>query len=49
MLKMSLITMLFGLTESLFVPEYRLPMLQFSLADKIGFDVESLIFSFEII
>ncbi len=48
MLKMSLITMPFGLTEPLFVPEYWFPPSLFDLADKTGFDVESLIFSFAI-
>jgi hypothetical protein len=48
MLKMSLITMPFGLTEPLFVPEYWFPPSLFNLAEKIGFDIESLIFSFAI-
>jgi hypothetical protein len=48
MLKMSLITMPFGLTEPLFVPEYWNPPSLFSLAQRTGFDVESLIFSFAI-
>lgn len=48
MLKMSLVTMPFGLTEPLFVPEYWLPPSLFDLAEKTGFDIESLIFSFAI-
>lgn len=48
MLKMSLITMPFGLTEPLFVPEYWCPPSLFDLAIKTGFDIESLIFSFAI-
>ena len=48
MLKMSLITMPFGLTEPLFVPEYWFPPSLFDLANKTGFDIESLIFSFAI-
>src|SRR5512147_397488 len=38
----------FGLTEPLFVPEYWNPPSLFDLARRIGFDVESLIFSFGI-
>ena len=48
MLQMSLITMPFGLTEPLFVPEYWMPPSLFELAEKTGFDIESLIFSFAI-
>ena len=48
MLKMSLITMPFGLTEPLFVPEYWMPPSLFDLAAKTRFDIESLIFSFAI-
>lgn len=48
MLKMSLITMPFGLTEPLFVPEYWFPPSLFNLAENTGFDIESLIFSFAI-
>lgn len=48
MLKMSLITMPFGLTEPLFVPEYWFPPSLFGLAEKTGFDIESLLFSFAI-
>ncbi|TVZ28698.1 hypothetical protein JM83_3842 [Gillisia sp. Hel_I_86] len=46
MLKMSLITMPFGLTEPFFVPEYWSPPSLFGLAEQTGFDIESLIFSF---
>ncbi|MDF1588086.1 MAG: lycopene cyclase domain-containing protein [Gammaproteobacteria bacterium] len=48
MLKASLFTMLFGLTEPLFVPEYWSPPSLFNLALKTGFDIESLIFCFGI-
>lgn len=48
MLKMSWITVPFGLTEPLFVPEYWLPPSLFNMAEKTGFDIESLIFSFAI-
>jgi Lycopene cyclase len=48
MIKMSLITIPFGLTEPLFVPEYWFPPSLFDLAEKTGFDIESLIFSFAI-
>lgn len=48
MLKISLVTMLFGLTEPLFVPEYWNPPALFDLAQKTGFDIESFIFSFSI-
>lgn len=48
MLKMSWITMPFGLTEPLFVPDYWHPPSVFDLAEKTGFDIESLIFSFAI-
>lgn len=48
MLKMSLITMPFGFTEPLFVPGYWFPPSLFNLAEKTGFDIESLIFSFAI-
>ncbi len=44
----SLFTMPFGLLEPLFVPEYWNPPSLFDLASKIGFDIESLIFSFAI-
>lgn len=48
MLIMSVITMTFGLTEPLFVPEYWMPPSLFNMAEKTGFDIESLIFSFAI-
>ncbi|NNE97606.1 MAG: hypothetical protein HKN25_01160 [Pyrinomonadaceae bacterium] len=48
MLPVSLVTMLFGLTEPLFVPEYWSPPSLFDLAARTGFDLESLIFSFAI-
>lgn len=48
MLIVSALTMLFGLTEPLFVPEYWSPPSLFNLAVKTGFDIESLIFSFAI-
>ncbi len=44
----SLLTMPFGLTEPLFVPEYWSPPSLFNLASTTGFDIESLIFSFAI-
>lgn len=44
----SVFTAPFGLTEPLFVPEYWNPPSLFNLALKIGFDIESLIFSFAI-
>ncbi len=48
MLRVSLATMPFGLTEPLFVPEYWNPPTLFDLAQKTGFDLESLIFCFGI-
>jgi Lycopene cyclase len=48
MLKMSLITMPFGITEPLFVPEYWFPPSLFNLAENTGLDIESFIFSFAI-
>lgn len=44
----SLFTAPFGLTEPLFVPEYWNPPSLFDLAQRTGFDIESLIFSFGI-
>jgi lycopene cyclase-like protein len=44
----SLLTMPFGLTEPLFVPRYWNPPSLFDLAQRTGFDVESLIFCFAI-
>jgi hypothetical protein len=48
MLPVSFGTMLFGLTEPMFVPEYWSPPSLFDLAEKTGFDIESFIFSFSI-
>lgn len=48
MLWASLFTAPFGLTEPLFVPEYWSPPSLVDLAQKTGFDVESLIFCFGI-
>lgn len=48
MLLTSVLTMPFGLTEPLFVPEYWNPPSLFDLAHRTGFDVESLIFCFAI-
>jgi len=44
----SILTALFGLTEPLFVPEYWNPPSLFNLADKTGFDIESILWSFAI-
>ena len=49
MLKMSLITAPFGLTEPLFVPEYWYPPTLFNMAEKTGFDIESIISELELI
>jgi len=46
MLWASLFTMPLGLTEPLFVPAYWNPPSLFDLAQRTGFDIESLIFSF---
>lgn len=46
MLWSSVLTAPFGLTEPLFVPEYWNPPSLFELAQRTGFDIESLIFSF---
>ncbi len=46
MLTVSLWTSLLGLTEPIFVPEYWNPPSLFNLAQKTGFDIESLIFAF---
>ncbi len=48
MLWASLFTAPFGLTEPLFVPEYWNPPSLFGLAQRTGFDIESLIFTFAI-
>jgi hypothetical protein len=46
MWRASLATTLFGLTEPIFVPAYWNPPSIFELAQRTGFDIESLIFSF---
>lgn len=48
MLRMSLITAPLGLSEPLFVPDYWLPPTLFDLAERTGFDLESLIFAFAV-
>ncbi|OGA25756.1 MAG: hypothetical protein A3I02_15890 [Betaproteobacteria bacterium RIFCSPLOWO2_02_FULL_67_26] len=48
MWKTSLVMAPFGLTEPLFVPEYWNPPSLFDLAQRTGFDIESIIFSFAI-
>lgn len=48
MVWVSLFTAPFGLTEPLFVPEYWNPPSLFDLAQRTGFDLESLIFCFGI-
>ena len=48
MWKSSLFMAPFGLTEPLFVPEYWNPPSLFDLAQRTGFDVESILFSFAI-
>lgn len=48
MIRTSLWTMPLGLTEPLFVPEYWNPPSLFDLAQRTGFDLESLIFTFAI-
>ena len=48
MLLSSALTAPFGLTEPLFVPAYWNPPSLFDLAQRTGFDIESLIFSFAI-
>jgi len=48
MLRMSFFTAPLGLTEPLFVPEYWNPPSLFDLAQRTGFDIESLIFCFAI-
>ncbi len=44
----SILTTPFGLTEPLFVPEYWNPPSLFDLAQRTGFDIESLVFCFAI-
>ncbi len=48
MLQVSAATSLLGLTEPIFVPEYWNPPSLFDLAQRTGFDIESLIFCFAI-
>ncbi|OFZ67821.1 MAG: hypothetical protein A2V79_03310 [Betaproteobacteria bacterium RBG_16_56_24] len=48
MLRVSLATSLLALTEPIFVPEYWNPPTLFDLAQRTGFDIESLIFCFAI-
>ena len=48
MWRASALTALFGLTEPIFVPRYWNPPSLFELAQRTGFDVESLIFTFAI-
>jgi hypothetical protein len=48
MLIVSLWTSLLGLTEPLFVPSYWNPPSLFDLAQKTGFDIESIIFTFSV-
>ncbi len=48
MLWASIFTAPFGLTEPIFVPEYWSPPSLFNLAQRTGFDIESLIFCFGI-
>jgi hypothetical protein len=48
MLRVSLATSPLGLTEPIFVPEYWNPPSLFGLAQRTGFDLESLIFCFAI-
>ncbi len=48
MLRVSLFTAPFGLTEPIFVPRYWSPPSLFNLASTTGFDIESFIFSFAV-
>ena len=48
MMRTSLVTAAFGLTEPIFVPSYWLPPSLFDLAQRTRFDIESFIFSFAI-
>ncbi len=48
MWRTSLVTALLGLTEPIFVPAYWNPPSLFELAQRTGFDIESLIFAFAI-
>ena len=48
MIRASVPTAAFGLTEPLFVPAYWNPPSLFDVAQRTGFDIESLIFCFAI-
>lgn len=48
MLRVSFATSLLGLSEPIFVPEYWNPPSLFGLAQRTGFDLESLVFCFAI-
>jgi hypothetical protein len=48
MLRVSMATSLLGLSEPIFVPEYWNPPSLFDLAQRTGFDIESLVFCFAI-
>lgn len=48
MLRTSLVTALFGVTEPIFVPSYWNPPSLFELAQHTGFDIESFIFAFAV-
>lgn len=48
MLLLSFLTMLLGVTEPLFVPDYWHPLSLFDLAHRTRFDIESFIFTFAI-
>lgn len=48
MLRVSALTSLLGLSEPIFVPAYWNPPSLFNLAQRTGFDLESLIFSFAV-
>lgn len=48
MLKVSFWTSFLGLTEPFFVPEYWNPASLFDLAQRTGFDIESIIFAFAV-
>ena len=48
MIRTSVLTAAFGLTQPIFVPAYWNPPTLFDLAQRTGFDVESLIFTFAI-
>jgi len=48
MLTTSMWTALLGLTEPIFIPEYWNPPSLFNLAERTGFDIESIIFAFSV-